>query len=218
MANRKLYYSRLSNNARRVWIALLEKGLDFELVPVQLTGEQFNPEFLALNPFHHIPVLVDDGFRVLESVAIMDYLEAKYPTPPLLPSGPQALAKVRMIEMVQLNEMVPATFPLLRHTVGIKVDPPTLAAAHQQVQTILDFYESQLAGDYFVGEQFTCADIMAGISIVILTMFLDVSIADFPKLQTWAERVQMRESFQQTQPSAAEVAAAIPGIRKMLGG
>lgn len=218
MANRKLYYSRLSNNARRVWITLLEKGLDFELIPVQLTGEQFSPEFLTLNPFHHVPVLVDDGFRVLESVAIMDYLEAQYPTPPLLPTAPQKLAKVRMIEMVQLNEMVPATFPLLRHIVGIKVDPPTLAAAHQQVQTILGFYESQLAGDYFAGKQFTCADIMAGISIVILTMFLDVSIADFPKLQAWAEHIQMRESFQQTQPSAAEVAAAIPGIRKMLGG
>lgn len=218
MTDRQLYYSRLSNNARRVWIALLEKGLDFELVPVHLSGEQFQPDFLALNPFHHVPVLIDGGFRVLESVAIMDYLEAKYPTPALLPTDPEAIAKVRMIQMVQLNEMMPATFPLLRHTVGIKVDPPTLAATHQKIQTILTFYESQLATDYFVAGHFTSADIMAGISIAILTTFLDVSLGAFPRLEAWSERVQLRESFQKTQPSVAEVAAALPGIKKMLGG
>ncbi|MEM8637929.1 MAG: glutathione S-transferase family protein [Cyanobacteria bacterium P01_G01_bin.54] len=218
MTNRQLYYSRLSNNSRRVWIALLEKGLDFDLVPVQLSGEQFKPEFLALNPFHHIPVLVDEGFRVLESVAIMDYLEAKYPAPSLLPQSPQDLAKVRMIQMVQLNELMPATLPLLRHMVGIPVDPPVLAATQQQVQTVLAFYAAQLGEDYFVSGQFTVADIMAGIAVSVLTMFLTVSIADFPELQAWLERVQARASFQQTQPTAAEVAAALPGIKKMLGG
>ncbi|MGB0562509.1 MAG: glutathione S-transferase family protein [Spirulinaceae cyanobacterium] len=218
MASIQLYYSRLSNNSRRVWITLLEKGLDFDLVPVQLNGEQFKPEFLALNPFHHIPVLVDEGFRVLESVAILDYLDAQYPTPPLLPPSPQDLAKVRMIQMVQLNELMPATLPLLRHTVGIPVDPPTLAATQQQVQTVLAFYNEQLGEDYFVTGQFTYADIMAGISVGILTMFLEVSIADFPNLEAWLDRVQARESFQQTQPTPAEVAAALPGIKKMLGG
>ena len=79
----KLYHDPISPNSRRVWVALLEKELEFELVPINLNGDQLQPEFLALNPFHHIPVLVDNGFRVLESLAILDYLEAKYPTPAL---------------------------------------------------------------------------------------------------------------------------------------
>ena len=73
----KLYYARPSLLARPVWLALLEKQLPFELVPVNLRSEQFEPEFIALNPFSHVPVLVDGDFRVIESLAILDYLEAK---------------------------------------------------------------------------------------------------------------------------------------------
>ncbi|PHM06001.1 glutathione S-transferase family protein, partial [Nostoc sp. 'Peltigera malacea cyanobiont' DB3992] len=53
-----LYHQPFSPNSRRVWITLLEKGLEFELVEIKLDGEQFKPEFLAISPFHHIPVLV----------------------------------------------------------------------------------------------------------------------------------------------------------------
>ena len=82
----KLYHTPISANSRRVWIALLEKEIPFELVPLKLDGDQFQPEFLAINPFHHIPVLVDDDFRLIESLAILDYLEAKYPSPAMLPT------------------------------------------------------------------------------------------------------------------------------------
>ncbi len=60
----KLYHNPISSNSRRVWIALLEKEIPFELVSLNLDGDQFQPEFLALNSFHHIPVLVDDGFSM----------------------------------------------------------------------------------------------------------------------------------------------------------
>jgi glutathione S-transferase len=53
-----LYHSTISPNSRRVWITLLEKGLEFELVEIKLDGEQFKSEFLAISPFHHIPALV----------------------------------------------------------------------------------------------------------------------------------------------------------------
>lgn len=83
----KLYHYAPSPNSRRVWVALLEKELEFELVPIDLNGEQLQPAFLALNPFHHVPVLVDNGFKVVESLAILDYLDVKYPTPALLPTN-----------------------------------------------------------------------------------------------------------------------------------
>ena len=61
-------------NSRRVWVTLLQKWLKFELVEVKLSGEQFLPDFLELNSFHHIPALVDDGFNIIESLAILDYI------------------------------------------------------------------------------------------------------------------------------------------------
>lgn len=48
----KLYHAPISPNSRRVWITLLEKGLEFELMEVKINGEQFKPEFLAISPFH----------------------------------------------------------------------------------------------------------------------------------------------------------------------
>ncbi|WP_229639286.1 glutathione S-transferase family protein [Waterburya agarophytonicola] len=99
----KFYYSRLSINARRVWVTLLEKNLEFESIILKLNGDQFQPDFLALNPFHHIPVLVDGDFKVFESLAILDYLEAKYPSPSFMPTSPEDIATVRMQELITIN-------------------------------------------------------------------------------------------------------------------
>ena len=110
----KFYYHPLSPLARRVWIALLEKKLSFESIIVNLKdGEQFQPDFLKLNPFHHVPVIVDDGFRVIESLAILDYLEIKYPEISLLPNDGETLAKVRMVQMVTCSELSSQILPLI---------------------------------------------------------------------------------------------------------
>ncbi len=82
-------------------VTLLEKNLEFEPILMKLNGDQFQPEFLKLNPFHHIPVLVDDDFKVFESLAILDYLEAKYPEPSFMPNEAKDIAKVRTIELMK---------------------------------------------------------------------------------------------------------------------
>lgn len=56
-----------------------------------------------MNPFHRIPVLVDDDFTVVESLAILDYLETKYPEPAMLPKEPKDLAVLKMVELVTVN-------------------------------------------------------------------------------------------------------------------
>ena len=71
----KLYYTPLSLNARRVWVALLEKQIAFEAIELNLDGDQFGPDFLAINPFHRIPVLIDGDLTLVESLAILDYLQ-----------------------------------------------------------------------------------------------------------------------------------------------
>jgi len=94
----KLYTYFRSSAAYRVRIALNLKGLAYEAVPIHLLRkEQSAPEYLAVNPQGRVPAL-DTGETVLiQSPAILEYLDEVYPEPPLLPSDPVARARVRAV-------------------------------------------------------------------------------------------------------------------------
>ncbi len=191
------YYHPLSPVARRVWIALLEKEIAYEPVVVDLRGDQHKPEFLALNPFHHVPVIEDDGVRVIESLAILDYLEHKYPIPSLMPEALQARATVRMVQMIAVNEITPKFASLIMQD----ADPEGFDSAIQHVNTALLFFEQQLGRDHFFGgDRLTLADIVAG-STLALSCRLGVSVAAYPGLSQWLQRLTERESWQKTEPS-----------------
>ena len=200
----KLYYAHPSAYARPVWLALLEKQLPFELLPVDLSGEQFSSEFLALNPFSHVPVLVDGDFRVIESLAILDYLEARYPELSLLPSDAIALAKVRMVQLVTLNELLPAVFKLLVHDENSSERSAELEYAQLRAINTLSFLEN-LLGDspYFASEQLTLAEIVAG-TLVYRMPDLGIALTNYPKLNVWSERLLSRPTWQQIELSSEE--------------
>lgn len=203
----KLYHVPLSFNSRRVWIALLEKGLDFELIEMKLDGDQMTPEFIKLNPFHHIPTLVDDDFRVIESFAILDYLEAKYPSPSLLPRDPQSLAIVKMVQMVIVNEFVGLGMqPLMRKSMQLgEISDEQLAKAQKQTQTVLTFLEELLGENpFFGGDSLTLADIVAGTTVPWLNM-LGFDLSSYQKINDWIVRLNQRESWQKTQPSQTQI-------------
>lgn len=196
----RFYYAALSPFARPVWLMLLEKGLEFELVPMQLNGDQFEPDFVALNPFSHIPVIVDCGFRVFECLAILDYLEARYPDPPLLPTTPEALATVRMVNLTCANELIPAVGGLVLQD----LETNSGKLARLRALQVLNYFE-ELLGDrlYLAGEAFSVAEIMAG---SILATFVDMghSLEKHPTLAAWLQKLRSRESWRKIQlPSAA---------------
>jgi glutathione S-transferase len=194
----KLYYARPSLYARLAWLNLLEKQLAFELVPVNLRGEQFEESFLALNPFGHVPVLVDGDVRIIESMAILDYLEAKYLDPPLLPKDAIALARVRMVQSVTINELLPAIVRLI-------IEEPNSDErqyAHLRASNTLTFLD-QMLGDqhYFAGEQLTFAEIVAG---TLVHRLPDLGVSLSPSLNEWSDRLLARPSWQQIQLSSDE--------------
>lgn len=196
----KFYYSQLSPNARRVWLTLLEKQIPFEPVLLNLDGDQFQPEFLTVNPFHHIPVVVDEGFRIVESLAILDYLESKYPQPAMLPTEPQALAKVRMVQMLTANELFPKMVSLIYEN----EDSPLITEAKLHIDKILKFLTELLGNfSYFGSEQLTLADIVAGTGILALPN-LGVSLKDYPKINDWSKRLMQRPAWQKTELSAED--------------
>jgi len=92
----KLYTHPISLFPFRVKIALHEKGLVYEEVVTDLVGGA-SEEFLKLNPFAQIPVLDDEGFVMAESMAILEYLEEKFPKPALSPADVESRATMRKL-------------------------------------------------------------------------------------------------------------------------
>lgn len=213
----KFYYSRLSVNARRVWVTLLEKELEFEPILMKLNGDQFEEEFIKINPFHHIPVLIDEDFTVFESLAILDYLEAKYPQPSFLPTEAQALAKVRTIELVTVNQLPPASIILMKDMLNVPVEAKKLEQAKQAMATVLEYFEANLTDSepYFLGEKFSYADIVAGTAVASIPL-LGIPLEPYQKVYQWYDNLDQRASWQKTAPTIEEIEASKNIIKAIL--
>src|SRR5438445_9285496 len=80
-----LYYMSGSPYAWRAWLALAHKGVDFDLKTLSYdAGDLSKPEFQAMTPRGRVPVLVDDGFALYESAAIVEYVDERWPNEPRL--------------------------------------------------------------------------------------------------------------------------------------
>ena len=123
----KLYGYFRSSAAYRVRIALGLKGLPYEYVAVHLRkGEQNAESYRALNPAQLVPALVDDGSALTQSLAIIEYLEERHPTPPLLPASLEERARVRSIALAIACDIHP-----LDNLRVLKYLMKTLAASEQ---------------------------------------------------------------------------------------
>ncbi len=93
----KLYEHPFSPYVQKVKISLFEKNIPFETeIPNAFSGGP--TDFGQSNPRLEVPALIDDGFAIFDSTVILEYLEDKWPKPPMLPAAPRDRARVRMIE------------------------------------------------------------------------------------------------------------------------
>lgn len=208
----QFYYHPLSPISRRVWIALLEKEILFTPKIVSLKdGEQFQPDFLKINPFHHVPVIIDDGLRVLESLAILDYLESKYPEPSLLPQDPPQLAKVRMAQMVANSKLSSLVVPLMTEA----ENSPKLLRTRRKIKRVLSFLAELLADEnYFGGNSLSLGDIVAGNNVILIDK-LGFDLNTNQTIKTWCDRLMEREAWQKTQPDGEQVEIFKQTVRKL---
>lgn len=162
----KLYTYWRSSCSYRVRIALGLKGLAWESIPVHLVkGEQRDSSYLAHNPSGFVPTLMlDDGTELVQSLAILDYLEAAWPDPPLLPTDPLARARVLAAAHVISMDTQPVT------NVGVVGHLKAAYGADQQggIDWMVHFMERNLAafdkliqpeGAFCFGDSPTWADI-----------------------------------------------------------
>ncbi|WP_213993583.1 glutathione S-transferase [Sodalis sp. dw_96] len=206
----KLYQSASSPNSRRVRIFLAEKGIQLDVIPVNLGAkEQFGADYRAINPRLQVPTLVlDDGTSIAEVPAIWRYLEETHPATPLLGSSAKERALITMWERrVELDGFA-AVMEAVRNTVpGLKgralsgpYDYEQLPAlAERSVLRVKNFYvdlEDRLAQTPFVaGEVFSVADITALVTVDFATGGIKLPVPDgCPALKRWYESISSRSS------------------------
>jgi maleylacetoacetate isomerase len=167
-----LYGFWRSMAAYRVRVALALKGLAAEEIALDLdAGDQFAPDFLALNPEGAVPALVEPGRPPLtQSMAILEYLEERYPDPPLLPADLYGRARVRSLAALIVSDTHPLIVPRVREylaeTAGFDEAALNAWRAHWLGRG-LTAMEARLAGSpetgvFCHGDAVTFADICLG--------------------------------------------------------
>lgn len=196
-----------SPNSVKVLIALEETGMPYELKPVNVRkGEQKTEAFLALNPNGKVPVLVDEGFVLTESAAILVYLAEK--TGRLLPQD--SIGRARVFE--QLFFHASALSPAFGNAGFFKrssPEPQPIAEARftTEAERILGLLDAKLGGQTFVaGEEFTIADI-AHFGWTWRLQFPGLTLDGRPHLSRWYETLAARPAVQQ---AIARVEAIVP--------
>jgi maleylacetoacetate isomerase len=186
----KLFTYWRSQAAFRVRVALRLKGLAMEKVTLDLlAGDQFAADYHKLNPEGLVPTLIDgEGQPLVQSLAILEYLDEKYPEPPLLPKELRARAHARALAQLVAMDAHPFIVPRVRKYLEeeLRLDEATRATwVRHWLDTGSRAVEAVLArdprtGKFCVGDQVTVADICLAAHLTSAKLFGGREPSDFP--------------------------------------
>ncbi len=196
----KIYYAPNTRAVRIVWLCQ-ELGLPFEIERFQLGDRKMRaPEYRAIHPLGRVPVLEDDeGTRLYESGAIVQYVLAKYGAGRLVPAASSAdfaaylqwLHYAEGMIMPPVNTVVVETFLLPPE----RRNQSNVDRAVKLLGRMLEAVEAQLVGRTFLAGEFSGADIMTGHATIVAAK-LGADIADKPNVQAYIERLTARPALQ----------------------
>ncbi|HLY37980.1 MAG TPA: glutathione S-transferase family protein [Candidatus Binatia bacterium] len=203
----RFYYGSGSPFSWRVQLVLEEKGLPYEPVLLSFAkGEHKSPEHVARSPHGKVPALEDDGLRLYESSAIVEYLEDRYPRPPMLPADPAGRARVRIEELECLLYFGERFIALARQVFFAPAeqrDAAKVEAARAEIREqlgALDARASRSGREYLVGA-LSRAD-FTWIPFVELAgrAGVDLDARATPWLVGWRSRMRGRPSYERSYP------------------
>ncbi|MBC8006558.1 MAG: glutathione S-transferase family protein [Prolixibacteraceae bacterium] len=216
-----LYEHPLSAYAMKVKIALNEKGLEYRTVlPAGMAKGQAAGEFLTASPRGEVPALIDGDFAIFDSTVMLEYLEDKWPSPPLLPASPHDRARVRMIEDVMDTLYEPnnwGSFEVLRYrrATGALAEK-LLAYGKRNIEQLQGWLDAQL-GDrpWFNGDSFGWGDLS-----VIPYLNRSAGYGYLPEkgsgLADWFERANQRETVTKVRAQMQVALDAMPDLGDLL--
>ena len=195
----KLYTFPPSTNSRKVRIVLIEKGLEFERINVDLSKkEQKNPEYLKIHPLGQVPALDDEGFVLYDSTIINEYLEDEYPYPPLLPKDSEGRARARLMEDFRDNCFNPHFVEII-HEVRYKPegqrDMKVIEHAKAEITKCFDRIERELEGKEYLAGTFSLADIAYMANLDLLERFNIPVDPKYKNMLAWMARLKARPSY-----------------------
>ena len=197
--------------ARKVRIALAEKGIAFELLTeVPWNDTTSTPKF---NPLEKLPVLIlEDGSSVYESNYILHYLELKYPTTPMLPADVDGILAARKLEVLcdgVCDALVLTFFERMR---GDGASPEWTARQRRKIDGgVKEMARLVGKGDWAVGDRFSLGDIAAGTLVGYMTVrFPELPWrTQYPNLAALSDRLEQRPSFKNSVPSVQKISDKI---------
>jgi glutathione S-transferase/RNA polymerase-associated protein len=188
-----LYDDVFSPYARKVRIALYEKGLPFERVRA-LHGDCNRRDFGHVNPRAEVPALVDGHFSLYDSTIICEYLEDRYPEPALYPRDPQARAECRLLEDLADTQLDAATYAVAILEHGRREQHPAMHdAARLDLERLYGELERRLNGRPFFCGEFSLADVAVAPHLMAAAFLgFPLDPARHSGLTRWMERMQER--------------------------
>lgn len=183
-----LYSGALDIFSHRVRIVLAEKGVSYEVINVESKGKP--EDLLELNPYGSVPTLVDRELALYEPNIITEYLDERFPHPPLMPVYPVARAKARLIIYRFDRELNPLVRQL---ETGTDLAQATKEMASYLIQLVPIFN----ASPYFMGDEFTLVDCCIAPILWRLALW-DIKLPPVEEkaIYKYAEHVFQRDSFQ----------------------
>jgi maleylacetoacetate isomerase len=204
----KLYTYFRSSAAYRVRVALALKGLSYDAVRVHLMkGEQYGAEYSAVNPQNLVPVLEDEGQRLYQSLAIMQYIDETWPQPPLQPADRLGRARVRSLALLIACEIHPLNNPRVLNYLTGKLgvgEEQKLEWYHHWIKTGFSALEKRLAGEPQTGRY--CHGDTPGFADCVLVpqmanaLRFKVDLAEFPTIRRINAACLELEAFKNAAP------------------
>jgi len=193
----KLYDFKSSPNCQRVKVVLAEKNLPYEIVPIDLRKqEQKTPEYLKLNPYGKVPVLTDDTTVLYESLVINEYLEEKYPNPPLMPKDLGRKAKARILVDYGMAHF---DSPYQKLRMELTKDPKeqnqqVIDSAKSDLKKLLQRFENEIGDQQYLMGDFSLVDADLIPRFTRLEGFGILPDPSLPRLGKYMERMKARPS------------------------